>query len=45
MAGACTTNGRYKIAYKVLIENPEGKIPRGKLRGRSNVSIKWILKT
>jgi hypothetical protein len=31
MGGACSTNGERKKAYRILVGNPKGKIPLGRL--------------
>ena len=32
--GACGTYGEEKNAYRVLVGKPQGKTPRGRLRGK-----------
>jgi hypothetical protein len=34
MGGACTTNGKKRNAYTLLVEKPEGKRPLGRPRHR-----------
>jgi hypothetical protein len=34
MGGACSTNGEKRNAYRLLVGNPEGRIPLGRPRRR-----------
>jgi hypothetical protein len=36
MGRACSTNGENRNACRILVENPEGKRPLGRLR------LKWV---
>jgi hypothetical protein len=40
MGGSCSTSGKRRSAYRVLVGNPEGKIPLGSLRLGWEDSIK-----
>jgi hypothetical protein len=41
---ACSTNGEKRNAYRILVGNPEGKIPLGRLRRRWVDNIKMDLR-
>jgi hypothetical protein len=40
MGGACSTNGQKRNAYRILVGEPEGKRPLGRLRRRWVDNIK-----
>jgi hypothetical protein len=44
MGRACSTNGKKRTAYRILVGNPEGKRPLGKPRRRwvDNIKMDWI---
>jgi hypothetical protein len=44
MGRACSTNGEKKNAYRILVENPEGKRPVGRPRRRWVDNIKMDLR-
>jgi hypothetical protein len=43
MGGACSTNGKKRNAYRLLVEKPEGKRPLGRPRRRWVDNIRMIL--
>jgi len=43
MGGTCNTYGDSRGVYRVLMENPEGKRPLGRLRRRWEDNIKMAL--
>jgi hypothetical protein len=43
MGGACSTYGERRGAYRVLVGNPKGKRPLGRLRRRWEDNIKMDL--
>jgi hypothetical protein len=43
MGMACSTNGEKRNAYSILVGNPKGKRPLGRLRRRWVDNIKRIL--
>jgi hypothetical protein len=43
MGGACRTRGEVGNAYKILVENPEGKMPLRRPRCRWEGKIKMSL--
>jgi hypothetical protein len=43
MGRACSTNGEKRNAYRVLVGNPEGKSPQGRLDVGGSIMLKWIL--
>jgi len=42
MGGAYSTHGRVISAYKILVENPEGKRPLGRSRCGWKDTLKWM---
>jgi hypothetical protein len=44
MGRACSTNGEKRNAYRILVGNPEGKRPLGRLRRRWVGNIKMNLR-
>jgi hypothetical protein len=44
MGKACNTNGEKRNAYRILVGNPEGKIPLGRTRRRWVDSVKMDLR-
>jgi hypothetical protein len=44
MGRACSTNGENRNAYRILVGNPEGKIPLGRPRRRWVDNIKMDLR-
>jgi hypothetical protein len=44
MGRACSTNGEKRNAYRILVENPEGKRPLGRPRRRWVDNIKMDLR-
>jgi hypothetical protein len=40
MCGSCSTNGEKRNAYRLLVEEPEGKRPLARPRGRWVDSIR-----
>jgi hypothetical protein len=44
MGRACSTNGKQRNAYRILVGKPEGKIPLGRPRRRWVANIKMDLR-
>ena len=42
MGRACSTMGKRRGVYRVLVGKPEGKIPLGRPRHRWGVILRWI---
>jgi hypothetical protein len=40
---ACSMDGEYRYAYKILVENPKGNRPLGRPKRRWWTILKWIL--
>jgi hypothetical protein len=44
MGGVCSMHGEKRNAYRILVGNPEGKSPLGRLRRRWEDNIKMDLR-
>jgi hypothetical protein len=44
MGGECSTYGKIRVAYRILMGKPEGKRPLGRPTHRYGIILRWISK-